>query len=341
MSALSPEQIQLLTSEYQSYYLIRYAYLSALTILVYDYLLTLNLEIKQVWKQKFTGASFLFMLNRYIFPLSILLEMIAASFPLSNSVRPPIHCGGVYRLADILTLIFTTVTALLIFTLRTWAIYMRSWIILIIVGLFALAKESMNIATLVSETSFVTLTPILPRCGGSRTDLYASASGYLSIAFDSVVFWLTFYKTIRSTLRMRKLGMTGTLTYWILRDGTIVFSPVLAGRLSVTILALVTFLPPAVEIFSGILANVAANVMINHLLLNLRQVTDLQHRGGLSEMTTTLPEVAFAANSFIGNLGAPVREISGEIARDVETLDGYEMESPIEVGRRTDRHLGM
>ncbi len=46
--------------------------------------------------------------------------------------------------------------------------------------------------------------------------------------------------------------------------------------------------------------------MINHLLLNLRHVSKAHAGGGLSQKSLQIPEVAFASDAIIGNIGAPL-----------------------------------
>ncbi|TDL24217.1 hypothetical protein BD410DRAFT_113766 [Rickenella mellea] len=77
--------------------------------------------------------------------------------------------------------------------------------------------------------------------------------------------------------------------------------------------------------------------MINHLMLNLRQISNSQPDGGL-EQTLTFPEPVFAANSFIGNLGAPLRENSEEIEREIDVFDGYEMHAHTKNNVRGSEH---
>ncbi|TDL26183.1 hypothetical protein BD410DRAFT_800763 [Rickenella mellea] len=239
-----------------------------LVLLAYDIVITMDIEIAQIWKQKFTGAT-----------------SWSSFFPLIHWAT---KCTGLGRTKDILETFVTTSTATLIFTFRTWAIFQRSKIILIIVGLFGAAKIAANIVGLVATESYSASGSFA--CGDTTGNIYypfTKASGYLSLAFDSVVFWLTFYKTIRVVRQMRRLGMTKSITYWILRDGRI-------------------------DAFSGILTNAISNIMINRVILGLRHVSNTHVSGGLSQKS--LPDLGFAVNSLIGNLGAPLRQSSDELS---------------------------
>ncbi|TDL24216.1 hypothetical protein BD410DRAFT_786312 [Rickenella mellea] len=277
-----------------------------LSILLYDYFLTIDLEVTQVWNQRLTTTSILFLMNRYIFPLYVLLGTVVISIPLNDKACNTLgHVSGILYVSN-------SATILLIFTVRTWAIFMKSWKVLTTVGLVAVAKLAMNIASFTNVTSYsANLYP--PICYHDNTNLYFPASAYLAISFDSVVFWLTFYRTIRSTIEMKRIGVARSLTYYILRDGI--------GRLSITILYLATFQPPALLMISEVLYNIISNVMINRLMLNLRLVSASHMRGGIS--WKTISEPSYATNSFIGNLGAPMMDHSAE----TDTLDVGEAQS--------------
>ncbi len=55
---------------------------------IYDYILTLPVEISQIWPSKFTGAKAAYILSRYGFLIYISLSAIAAYSPITNiSVR--------------------------------------------------------------------------------------------------------------------------------------------------------------------------------------------------------------------------------------------------------------
>ncbi|TDL27700.1 hypothetical protein BD410DRAFT_835014 [Rickenella mellea] len=167
-------QLELLTAEYYSYSIIRYAYSVAAAILAYDYILTIDLEISQVWSQRLTGATLLYFMNRYIYPLNICLSMIEAFYPLNNN-------------------------------------------------------------------------------------------------------------------------------------------------------------PFAVYEFSAIIPNTFGNVMINHMLLNLRHVSNTHTGGGLSEKT--IPELAFAQNSIIGNLGAPLINDPDEFIEERTDIIEFAASSDLDIAR--------
>ncbi|TDL23162.1 hypothetical protein BD410DRAFT_839074 [Rickenella mellea] len=346
------DQLQILISEYYTLSILRYGFIATSFLLAYDIILTLDVEISQIWKQKFTGATVLYLVMRYIYPISQIMELIFLAYPLNDLVS---CCSTLLALTDdmhrrrtkdILETFVITLAVILIFTIRTWAIFQRSWIVLIFVGLFGAAKVAANIVDLAVTESYGTL---VLSCGFNSGNLFDptqtalchveviicfpvnKASGYLSLAFDNVIFWLTFYKTIRVVRQMRKLGMTKSITYWILRDGIMYY----LGRMMLLVFDLVTLnvtsSPFVLFVFTGTLNNALSNIMINRMILGLRQVSNTHVSGGLSEKS--LPNLGFAANSFIGNLGAPLRQRSDDLFDDLS--DDLGLEEHTETGTET------
>ncbi|TDL21236.1 hypothetical protein BD410DRAFT_840697 [Rickenella mellea] len=241
-----------------------YADVITFTLLAYDYIVTIDVEIAHIWKQRFTGATAFFFLNRYMFILSVCLKWIFRSYASNDSpVRlrdsPVIcvvnksvldRCVVLGISVDFLDFFTITITVKLIFTLRTWAIWMRSGRILVCVGLLGIATVGMDIL--------------------------------------GVQLGLTFQQQLLS-----RHGSTAALTLakilLALRNPS---SPSLAFTL---------------QVISGTIVVATGNIVINRMLLNLRQValSDVEVSGGIP------PEISqegttFATNTFIGNLGAPM-----------------------------------
>lgn len=58
-------------------------------LLLYDYILTFRHEVRFVWGRKFSGATALFLVNRYCIILFYLVEVVT-EFPIQSKVSPPI-----------------------------------------------------------------------------------------------------------------------------------------------------------------------------------------------------------------------------------------------------------
>ncbi|TDL20731.1 hypothetical protein BD410DRAFT_804858 [Rickenella mellea] len=122
-------------------------------------------------------------------------------------------------------------------------------------------------------------------------------STIIALILDVLVFTLTFAKTIHHAAEMRKAGLGNGLGYFILRDvGTIVFFAPVSDAIGTWLDVLTA------------MSNPLTFILINRLVLNLRQMSHTQV-GNASTLGAigTIEEPAFAANSLLGNLGAPLR----------------------------------
>lgn len=73
-------------------------------------------------------------------------------------------------------------------------------------------------------------------------------------------------------------------------------------------------------------------VAVNNMVLNLREFSSERAPSGLGE--TSIPELQFAANRYLGNVGAPIEAIPSDRAigeLDVEVEDGGVSEVSIRV----------
>ncbi|TDL21235.1 hypothetical protein BD410DRAFT_789993 [Rickenella mellea] len=284
------------------------------TLLAYDYVVTIDVELAHIWRQRFTGATAFFLLNRYLFLLSVCLKWIFRYYTSNNYLV----CAGLGISIDFLDFDVIATTVKLIFTLRTWAIWMRSWRVLVCISLLGIGKVGMNIAAWSNTTSYL-LTAGLPAwnytlfirsCEATRRantfPEFNMASQYIGLGFDTVVCCLTVGKTIQSVRRMRELGIHRSVTYFIFRDGSTV-----ALTLIQMLLALRSPSSPSpaftVSVVSGAVVTATGNIVINRMLLNLRQVVasdvDLNH---VSISGISQEGITFATNAFLGNLGAPM-----------------------------------
>ncbi|TDL20861.1 hypothetical protein BD410DRAFT_841049 [Rickenella mellea] len=143
----------------------------------------------------------------------------------------------------------------------------------------------------------------LDSCSALFPDQFSQAS--LSLVFSITVFILTFAKTYRNAIEMRKVDLRNGLAYYVLRDGTLYF----LVNMLVSVSAIITTLVPNVEPFWSYMVVYVGNAviisLISRLVLNLRQVSHMQVDNVAIRTIELEPE--FATNSLIGNLGAPLR----------------------------------
>ncbi|TDL21693.1 hypothetical protein BD410DRAFT_287397 [Rickenella mellea] len=218
--------------------------------------------------------------------------------------------------------VLTDVGLTSIFTLRTYAVYQKSKVILAFLGTMALAVCSISLYTDgILLTPAANDSPTLIACGyntGDNFTRFELASLSITLVFDMFVFILTFAKTIRHILVMRKVGMKNGLGYIILRDGTLYFF----AKVLISIAEISVFCFPSFENTWGTLipnfGNVVVITVVTRLVLNLRQVARTE--ASLTTIDTLHVEPEFATNSVLGNLGAPLRVAYGEDTYGAEEI---------------------
>ncbi|TDL16650.1 hypothetical protein BD410DRAFT_831953 [Rickenella mellea] len=214
-----------------------------------------------------------------------------------------------------------------ILTLRTYAIYLRNRSILVILGLTGMAIVAVVVGLEVVSKPKVGNSIFGRICGedpSSQRPRVQLASNILSLVFDVLVFTLTFTKTIRHAIAMRKAGLGNGLGYFVLRDGAMYF----LAKLFFGVVGTTVFFVPAsgnignwIGVFTAI-SNSLTVILINRLVLSLRRVSH-KHFGNVPTHGAigTIEEPAFATNSLLGNIGAPLRMGSEEDESEEISVD--------------------
>ncbi|KAI0807555.1 hypothetical protein C8Q74DRAFT_1363045 [Fomes fomentarius] len=135
---------------FESNELMKYLYAITLTLLFWEYFITLEREVNYAWGRRMTLAKAVFFLNRYLNLLYTLSGFLSASLPATFFVRPS---NMITRLDDciLLTRLMDTITAVLyivlaIFSgLRVDAIGRHNKLVTSLVGLLALVPLVTNI----------------------------------------------------------------------------------------------------------------------------------------------------------------------------------------------------
>ncbi|KIK50967.1 hypothetical protein GYMLUDRAFT_410202 [Collybiopsis luxurians FD-317 M1] len=115
------------------------------TLWIADYIDTLPAEIHTIWSKKQTGTSFLFIFNRYIFLIQWVPDLVyTLPGPSTDNI-----CNILIKLQKYLGLAALLSTNAL-FSLRVYAIYGGSRVILAISALFLLSRLSIDILVSIS-----------------------------------------------------------------------------------------------------------------------------------------------------------------------------------------------
>ncbi|KAH9857026.1 hypothetical protein C2E23DRAFT_720976 [Lenzites betulinus] len=293
--------------------------LSALTILYYDYVMTLFNEIEYYWIPASPSLSFLlFVVNRYIGilgPIPVFFEYFSeVSEHVSASglacILPPTNdlltcrCRQLQLYHQIFAMLSQAVVAILLI-LRTYALYncskrMLALLISMHLGgaIHCLVRHCSSFppkcarltplpqtAVLTSKSPLTTEVPLGFRyslCNLSLTDdqgVHLALAWSAMLWFDTIIFLLTLYKAVQ----MRR-EMSGGLLAILFRDGELSAFPILVA---VNMVNIVTFLTPRqpntpMKGMATTMTNVLAVTLTSRLMLNLRD-PDLQRRGRHAE----------------------------------------------------------
>lgn len=167
------------------------------TVLVYDHMISFTDEVEYIWSKPKGMLEYLFILNRYLIPLGFTLNLFAYLWPDWNVDR----CGHFVRYEGSLTVIGINVVALMML-LRIKKLYNRNKYIIGVLGTILAIEFAVN-AWLLSNGQPVQHNGVLRPCTmifSSRLRIWASASAWLPLFYDTVVLGLTLYRSIEIKL---------------------------------------------------------------------------------------------------------------------------------------------
>ncbi|KAJ8489003.1 hypothetical protein ONZ51_g3220 [Trametes cubensis] len=200
---------------------------AGIALLTYDYLLTFSGEIQFVWSRKFSGATVVFVLNRYVTLFSkIVLSISTFWWPNQTDQRLVAHGAPV-----LLTEIFTVAVAFVVAAFSALRVYGRPGhqygndsIHSEVTGYLRLDVPSINTFNL-SHLRFHGLSTVVEkeatltqRSGGVSIVTHTCAIGA-----DLLVIVLTWIKTYQMKKEASVLGSGAAFSSLILRDGTLYF----------------------------------------------------------------------------------------------------------------------
>ncbi|KAJ3916497.1 hypothetical protein F5877DRAFT_46483, partial [Lentinula edodes] len=312
---------------------------------IVDHIETLPTELDSIWRKEFTGTSVLFLVNRYMFLLFIVMEAFQ-NFPGDGS---DMQCHTV----NIITTVFQSlalVTTNALFALRVYAIYNKNKVILGVTFVFIISRFVFDILSTVPALGVSTsglLFQSFSRCGlvtGHENkynhmliiDLVQLVIPFLTLGFDIFIFILTVKKTVHHTVAMQRIGEF-SITHLIIRDGehfrvlmivvaimNAIFDVVSVIHKSKLLIKLITELLEDI-IKAGEFQCILPNLLIGHLVLNLRTFPEPKNTI-IQGQQTHMSSLHFASNQMLGNIGAP---LDGEIFIEEEE-EGEEGEMEME-----------
>ncbi|KAF8164784.1 hypothetical protein B0H34DRAFT_212451 [Crassisporium funariophilum] len=303
----------------------KYVGMASLAMVIYDHVLTFPREVERIWKQRITGATVLFLLNRYITPLQYIIFMDAYLDPRWTKEA----CDEFVVFEGAATAALVGVGEL-IMILRVYAFYGQSRNILCF--LMVLWTCQIIISGVGLSTGFaVPFPPMLTGCiltGTSDTFPMIWAAPAVT---DTFIFVLTLWRTRQL---IRQSGKNATLELF-LRDGIMYFFVIFMANLGNTLIYYLS--PDDTKAVGAAFSQAITAVMVSRLVLNLRPFT--------AGANTTIGErTSGLSSSFIGGNHQPpdhsfmTRSIIGNLGSEFDTFQSYSFDAGQDVSdlRRAD-----
>ncbi|KAF8164769.1 hypothetical protein B0H34DRAFT_210510 [Crassisporium funariophilum] len=312
MASPPPPDLDALISGINHLHAGKYFQLAAFVMLIYDHILTFPQELDRIWRQKITGASFLFLLNRYVTPLQFIIILDAFHDP--RWTKTACDKFVVFEGASTAALIGVCE---LIMILRVYALYGRSWKILTFLMVLWAGQIAVSAAGL--HTGFaVPLPPFLVGCILTGSSPLFPSLWVAPLILDSCIFVLTLWRTRRY---IRESGKSPTL-HIFMRDGALYFFIIFLANLMNTVIFFAS--PADLKAIGASFSQLITATMVSRLVLNLRSAsspTSHPSAHGSSYNRRHARENSFVTHTIVGNLGADFDTFDSDISR-IERYDG-------------------
>ncbi|KAJ3545710.1 hypothetical protein NM688_g5595 [Phlebia brevispora] len=325
-----------IVAAYQGNLVANYGIFASLTMVSFEFMITIRDEYEFIWQRKWTAATWLFLANRYV----MLASVLAAAMPYTaRDTSLQYFITVLYEMPAFILAIFSG--------LRVFALLGRAYIPAAITLTLALASIALIFYQTSRTSNYYVDDPVLgPSCYGSYhisasvwfyekyvnrneydTDYLTAnlASVLCTIAADVIVIAVTWIKIYRHVRQASSAGISVGFSTTFLKYGTLYFIVIFAVNLTSGLILLV----PALQLTSiiGIFTFSLPSVVLSRFLISLRQAEATK----TSEITRfsqiSVPHFHAPSNpAIIGNLGEPLMDAEEDI------IDGERVDAPLHHG---------
>ncbi|KAJ3527434.1 hypothetical protein NM688_g8126 [Phlebia brevispora] len=295
--------------------------LASCVMIFYDITITFSDEVEKIWKRRFTGATFLWFVNRYLLPLGYIV-VIVSFHDRSWSTTVCDH----YILYPEVLKIFSSTAIGAIFILRLYAIYARNRVILVAFTSLLIAEIALKIWAFTDGTRLV-LPPGLVGCIlTGKSQLRYVWTWIAELIFDSCVFIATLYKCVE-LYRNVAGGTASGLIHIMMRDGIMYFGMIFASNVLTVIIFMVA--TPDLKAINASFTTLITSLMVSRLMLNLRsgvqqsQLSTTRRDDGLTSLPYHNAVKYDFIDTVIGNLGEEVSYGEAEAEADHDDSGDY------------------
>ncbi|KAH9888046.1 hypothetical protein C8Q73DRAFT_748392 [Cubamyces lactineus] len=294
-----------------------YCIIASSVLLFADVFMTLPEEVERIWKRRFTGATVVFLITRYVAVAERITLVTSVFLPtLQDKVRRIGYCVPVLRLDDTLTDISYLIFGIFMM-LRARGIWGRGWFPIALLAFLTPVRTIVGIYAQVHYTPIAFGSPLYG-CGAlysiSEDEIRGLniTSRVSSISIDIVVLILTWVRTLGLKRESRRLGLHTPIVTLLLRDAIHVGND--SVILFIQVFSIVSSVGFVLWDIWPYFDQVFTVIFSCRFMLNLRGVY-LSDATGLSEDTTyhlgtdsseRAVSTLHFTSSIVGNLGAPV-----------------------------------
>ncbi|KAJ8495505.1 hypothetical protein ONZ51_g1676 [Trametes cubensis] len=272
------------------------------TLIFYEYGITINSEVRLIWRRKVTGASILFVLNRYIMIMDNIVTL--ASFPAMSNRSYVSICYALAWIDVVLNLLpyFVWNGIHLVSLLHDASVRdIRTRLAHICAGVRPYARadhlqylqHTIRVPGQYASSVWLLVRQLRFACNARHiaVDMQSHISPWRStvvlisrvplMAGDAIVILVTWWKTYKLKKAADEARVTISLVDLLLRDGSIYFATMLVVN------SLHIMMNYIVKIsFLGDVADVITSILISRFIMNLRDI-DGKETGEISYATRT------------------------------------------------------
>ncbi|PIL23157.1 hypothetical protein GSI_14466 [Ganoderma sinense ZZ0214-1] len=284
-------------------------------LVFYEYAITFDLELQQIWGRNISGVVVLFALTRYITLLHRILVILSLSSLHSLDTCWVITWLQVF-ISTIVIIVLSAIAAI-----RVYALWNRDWRLLVVLLLAGLFPAATNLyfrsatAVFIAPSKFFTCQSVPTATAAATYKNLSIATRVVSIFVDGLVVVFTWIKTHRVYVLTRKLAFRTNYSALLLRDGTLYFLAVVI--LNVTAIVYVT------NIGSNLLNDIIVtltSILMSRFLLNLRDQRAQNERE--SAIRTSSVEASSFALSTVRFQSNVSHSMAGSMIDDDDDEDG-------------------
>lgn len=309
----------------------KYFMLASFVMLVYEHMITFSDEVDRIWQREWTGATWLFALNRYLTELQFIVNLVSFHHPGWTGKA----CERFIPFAGASTIVSVGI-AEIVLIIRTYALYQRNKSLLVFLSLLWCGQMAVMGSTLRKPTRVMLPEGLVGCIEGAHGD-YAAAFWLAPLAMDTIIFILTVTRTLKY-IRQNKDQVR--LVHVMLRDGVLYFTAIFIANLGNCLIYYIA--PYDLKVIGASFSQIITILMISRLQLNLRSSSICAPQTPTSQLSPDSPlpidsklhEKRFFSNGTFGTISALSLYFDAtvtELGRDVvtpEVTDHIEDEAP-------------